>query len=159
MPSGKWAHFEHDVASWVKGYARPGLTFCGGYQAIPGFPSDSFRADALLTDGRHLLAVEIEVCQTHPDTNVGKYWLLSRYKRYESIVLFHIYTPAFNSYPWRLELGRFYASHMASQLPFEYVLLDRRRDSDVESTFNDVTGLIRPRIEAMFARERSHGAT
>src|SRR5262245_22624576 len=92
-----WASFEHDLAIWLQRFAMPGVQFCAGRTAIPGFPSDGFRADALLTDGRNLLAVEVEVRQTHPDTNVGKYWLLSRHHRYESVVLFHVYTPAYDS--------------------------------------------------------------
>lgn len=143
--------FERDIAAWVQKHQKPGLQFCAGYTAIPGFPFDGFRADALLTDGKTLLAVEVELRQTHPDTNVGKYWILSKYHSYESVVLFHIYTPAFNSYPWRLKLGAFYAEKMQRELPFEYVLMDRRKDVDPVATLKNVQQFIGPRIQSLFS--------
>ena len=152
MAAGPWARFEHDVAEWIQSFAAPGLEFCAGRKRIPGFPSDGFRADALLTNGHNLLAVEVEVRQTHPDTNVGKYWLLSRYQKYESVVLFHIYTPAFDSYGWRMKLGQFYAERMAAEMPFEYVLIDVRDRKDVDTTLREVRSIVGPRIKAMFDR-------
>jgi hypothetical protein len=150
MFAGSWGSFERDLAAWVRRFSRPNLQFCAGWKAIPGFPSDGFRADALLTDSRKLLAVEVEVRQTHPDTNVGKYWLLSRHHRYESVVLFHVYTPAYNSYGWRMELGKFYAEKMSAELPFQYFLLDRRRDTDVASTLLEVQSSIEPHLRRLF---------
>ncbi len=108
-----WLEFEASLAGWMSSFGRPHLTFKSGRQAIPGFPSSGFRADALLTDGKVLLALEVEVKQTHPDTNVGKYWLLSEHQAYEKVILFHVYTPTYNSYGWRKKLGEFYASKMA----------------------------------------------
>lgn len=151
MPAGPWGRFEHDLAQWVRSFARPGLEFCAGRTRIPGFPTTGFRSDALLTDGRSLLAIEVEVRQTHPDTNVGKYWLLARHRSYESVVLFHVYTPAFDSYGWRMKLGQFYAERMEMELPFKYVLLDVRDRQDVGATLNEVQAKIQPRINAMFA--------
>lgn len=146
----EWRSFEKDVARWVQQHARPGLRFCAGFQAIPGFPTDGFRADALLTDGRKLLAVEVELKQNHPDTNVGKYWILSKYHAYESVVLLHVYTPAYNSYPWRLELGSFYAEKMAREIPFEYQLLDRRKASNPRPVLSEVQELLSARIMTLF---------
>lgn len=145
-----WLDFEKQLATWMKGFERPGLQYCAGYRRIPGFPSDGFRADGLLTDGETLLALEVEVRQTHPDTNVGKYWLLSEHHAYKRVILFHLYTPAFNSYRWRLQLGQFYARKMQSELPFEYALLDRRKDTDITATFESVTTLIGSRIRKEF---------
>ena len=150
MSAGAWKTFEHDLAAWVKSLCTSDLQFCAGWKAIPGFPSDGFRADALLTDGRRLLAVEVEVRQTHPDTNVGKYWLLSRHHRYDSVVLFHVYTPGYNSYGWRMELGKFYAEKMKADLPFQYVLVDRRSDTDVAGTLREVKALIEPCFHKLF---------
>jgi hypothetical protein len=150
MALGSWRSFERDIANMVKLHQKPGLQFCAGYTAIPGFPYDGFRADALLTDGKHLLAVEVELKQANPETNVGKYWILSKYRSYESVLLFHIYTPAFNSYPWRLKLGCFYAEKMQQELPFEYVLLDRRKDVDPGATLKSVQLIIEPRIQQLF---------
>jgi hypothetical protein len=153
MALGPWASFECDVAAWVKAHAKPGIEFRNGHQAIPGVPSDGFRADALLTDGRSLLAVEVELKQSHPDTNVGKYWFLaqSEYRQYDSVVLFHVYTPAYNSYPWRLQLGRFYADKMERELPFEYVLMDHRKASDPMETLQLVQEAVEPRIRQLFS--------
>jgi hypothetical protein len=63
------------------------IKFTAGYNAIPGFPSDGFRSDGLLTDGKTIVALEVEVKQTHPDTNVGKFWLLNEYYPYKKIAL------------------------------------------------------------------------
>jgi hypothetical protein len=147
-----WLALEKQLATWMKGFERPDLEYCAGYRRIPGFPSNGFRADGLLTDGETLLALEVEVRQTHPDTNVGKYWLLSEHHKYKRVILFHLYTPAFNSYGWRLQLGQFYARKMEAELPFEYILLDRRGDTDIEVTFDNVTARIGARIRREFAR-------
>lgn len=109
----------------MKQFASEELTFTNRIQAIPSFPSNGFGADGLLTDGEVVLALEVEVKQTHPDTNVGKYWLLSQYQAYVKVILFHVNTLGYTSYPWRLQLGEFYASKMAIELPFEYKLLDQ----------------------------------
>jgi hypothetical protein len=132
-----WYSFEERLARWLSQRESSALQFRNGYQAIPGFPSDGFRADALLTDGRTLLALEIEFKQTHPDTNVGKYWLLADHKLYEKVILVHIFTPGYNSYPWRKTLGEFYADRMGKELPFEYIQLDLRSCTDPETAFRD----------------------
>jgi hypothetical protein len=125
-----WLAFEAALANRVRQLAGAPLSFSAGRQRIPGYPGDGFRADAALTDGRSLLAIEVEARQSHPDTNVGKYWLLRDYKRYNHVALIHVYTPAYNSYGWRKALGEFYAKRMAAEGGFEYVLLDERRATD-----------------------------
>lgn len=149
----RWLEVETQLACWMKTFAGPGLEFCAGYRRIPGFPSDGFRADGLLTDGKTLVALEVEVRQTHPDTNVGKYWLLAEHHAYDRVILFHLYTPAFNSYGWRMQLGQFYARKMQATLPFEYILLDRRGDTDMTATFREVTSIIESRIRKEFPRK------
>ncbi|WP_105645478.1 hypothetical protein [Pseudomonas sp. MYb185] len=134
----------------MKQFANENLKFTNGFQAIPGFPSDGFRADGLLTNGKVVLALEVEVKQTHPDTNVGKYWLLNQYQPYEKIVLFHVYTPEYKSYPWRFQLGEFYALKMSQELPFEYHLLDQRGAENTDSSFELVTGILEQRITSEF---------
>jgi hypothetical protein len=148
-----WLEFETSLANWMNAFVRPGLTFTSGRQAIPGFPSSGFRADALLTNGRVLLALEVEVKQTHPDTNVGKYWLLSEHRLYKKVVLFHVYTPAYNSYGWRKTLGEFYASKMCKELPFEYQLLDFRNETNTGTVFEEVTKFLEKRIRIEFHKE------
>ena len=148
-----WLQFESQLAQWMEQLACPALKFSGGRQCIPGLPSDSFRADAALTNDRVLIAVEVEIRQTHPDTNVGKYWLLSDRRIYDKIILFHIYTPAYNSYGWRKTLGEFYAEKMKIELPFEYVLLDKRHATDLGTAFQDVCLVIEPRVRQEFANE------
>ena len=134
----------------MKQFSTDRLAFTNGFQAIPGFPSDGFRADGLLTDGKVVVALEVEVKQTHPDTNVGKYWLLSQYHTYAKVVLFHVYTPGYKSYPWRLQLGGFYAAKMAKELPFEYHLVDQRAAEDTESSFEYVSQILEKRIRSEF---------
>lgn len=145
--------FESSLAEWMSKFERPTLTFKSGRQAIPGFPYNAFRADGLLTNGNVLLALEVEGKQTHPDTNVGKYWLLSEYKQYEKVILFHVYTPAYNSYGWRKTLGEFYASKIMKELPFEYHVFDLRNAPDTESAFNEVAKKLCNRISIEFSKD------
>jgi hypothetical protein len=148
-----WLKFEAILATWMSTFERPSLAFKSGRQAIPGFPSSGFRADGLLTNGNVLLALEVEVKQTHPDTNVGKYWLLSEHQQYEKVILFHVYTPAYNSYGWRKTLGEFYASKMTLEIPFEYHVLDLRNAINIESAFEEVTKQLEERINVEFVNE------
>ena len=141
----------------MRGFERPTLSFRAGWSAIPGFPTNGFRADGVLTNSRTLLALEVEVKQTHPDTNVGKYWLLTEHQKYERVVLFHVYTPAFNSYGWRKTLGEFYAKRMAMESQFEYVLLDLRGATDHTAAYAEVVETMEPRIRIEFAAELADG--
>ena len=149
----QWKQLERDAGNWLKSFETDRVSFRNSFQAIIGFPSDGFRSDGLLTDGDVLLAVEIEAGQTHPDTNVGKYWFLhDNFQAYTKIILFHAYTPAFNSYGWRLRLGKFYANKIKAEVPFEYILLDyrSRADEDYESVLNDLKANIADVIRREF---------
>ena len=122
---------EGELTLWLKQKATNGLIYRGPRQSIPGFNQNlsqgnniGFRSDGLLTDEKSLLALEIEAAQKHPDTNVGKYWLLQKTHPYKKIVLVHVYTPRFNSYGWRKELGNFYAEMMGKMPQFSYHQLD-----------------------------------
>ena len=105
----------------------------------------------MLADNNTLLAVEVEASQTHPDTNVGKYWLLFEEKRYNKVVLFHIYTPKFNSYPWRKRLAEFYFGKMRPEVPLEYIVLDYRKATDYGSTLEAIKRLISVKLHEIFA--------
>jgi hypothetical protein len=134
-----WFQLEQDLGNWLSTYGEGKLTYKNSYQAIFGFPSDGFRSDGMLTNGKVLIALEIEAGQMHPDTNVGKYWLLqSQDQAYEKIILFHVFTPRFDSYGWRKKLGEFYAKKMGAEIPFEYVLVDKRESVDYELVFIDI---------------------
>ena len=146
-----WRQLEHSVSKWLSTFTSAfDLKFCNAHQAIPGFPSNGFRSDGLLTNGQVLLAVEIEAGQMHPDTNVGKYWLLYEYKHYQKIVLFHVYTPDFNSYDWRRKLGEFYAKKMQFEIPIDYVLLDYRKAKDFNATLAEIKAKIGARVKQEF---------
>lgn len=113
-----WKQLEHDLTQWLQACATDLIIYRNPNQAIAGFPSDGFRSDGMLTDGRTLIAIEVEAGQMHPDTNVGKYWLLHQaYRPYERIILFHIYTPDFNSYGWRLHLCYWRKPHVMYTTP------------------------------------------
>ncbi len=148
MPN--WSQFEKDISNWLSTFESATVKYKNSYQAIPGFPSDGFRSDGVLTDGKILIAVEVEAAQMHPDTNVGKYWLLKKYKCYQKIILFHIYTPRFNSYPWRKTLAEFYFSKMRSEFNIEYILLDYRQASDYGKTLKTIKTTISKRIKIEF---------
>ena len=149
-----WSQLEKDLTAWLKSEAEGrNLIFRGANNAIVGFPYDGFRSDGMVTDGDRstLLALEIEASQTHPDTNVGKYWLLtSEYPSYKRIVLFHVYTPAFNSYPWRKKLAEFYAERLTREFQFEYVVIDHRQTTDYQVVLEDVKTQVSARIEQEF---------
>lgn len=149
-----WKQLERDLSDWLRRFGRPGLEYRGPFQAIPGFPTDGFRSDGLLTDGRVLLAIEVEAGQMHPDTNVGKYWLLhERYHAYERLVLIHVYTPDFTSYGWRKALGEFYATKMRLGVPLEYIELDHRKSTDYDTVLNEVRSCIEELVRREFEVE------
>lgn len=105
----------------------------------------------MLSNDNVLLAVEIEAGQTHPDTNVGKYWLLhSKYKHYKKFILFHVYTPDFNSYGWRKEIGEFYAGKMLLEIQMDYILLDYRKATNYDTILMELKTLIQERIQQEF---------
>jgi len=144
----KWIEFEKEICNWLQGYEKnPRIEFRNSYQSIIGFPSQGPRSDGMLKIGDVLIAVEIEAGQTHPDTNIGKYWLLQcEYKYYEKIILFHIYTPRFNSYGWRKTLGEFYFTKMKDDIPINYQLIDIKKESDFDKAVENVKKLIRKEI-------------
>ena len=145
-----WRQLENDISTWLEGFSSNHIQYRNSHQAIIGFPTDGFRSDGMLTDGNVLIAVEIEAGQTHPDTNVGKYWFLqTRYKRYEKIILLHIYTPHFNSYGWRKKLAEFYIEEIKKlKLPVEYVQLDYRNSIDYQKTLINVKRIMKEKIKA-----------
>ena len=146
----KWKQMENDLSSWLKTFTRNGIHFRNSRQAIIGFPSDGFRSDGMLTDNKVLIAIEVECGQTHPDTNTGKYWLLYKTKPYKKIILFHIYTPDFNSYGWRKKLAEFYIEQMKSKVPIEYILLDFRNANDYHQTLMELKKNIKEKVREEF---------
>ncbi|MCA9919954.1 MAG: hypothetical protein KC445_18485 [Anaerolineales bacterium] len=147
-----WKQLEKDLSSWLKHFESDKLHFRNPYQAIVGFPNQGFRSDGMLTDGKTLLAIEVEAGQMHPDTNVGKYWLLcERYHKYEKIILIHVFTPNFNSYGWRFELAKFCAEKMQEQQPLKYMLQDYRQTQDsYEHILFKLKKLLQNQIEIAF---------
>lgn len=147
-----WKQLEKDLSGWLKQFESDKLHFRNPYQAIVGFPNQGFRSDGMLTDGKTLLAIEVEAGQMHPDTNVGKYWLLcERYRKYEKIVLIHVFTPEFNSYGWRFKLAKFCAEKMQEQQPLEYILQDYRQTQDnYEHILFKLKRLLQSQIEIAF---------
>lgn len=147
----RWKQLEQDISAWLSSFTNSHVAFRNSYQAITGFPSDGFRSDGMLTDGSTLLAVEVEGGQMHPDTNVGKYWLLyAKFQSYDKIILFHAYTPDFNSYGWRMRLGEFYAAKMKAEVPIQYVLLDYRHAEDYDTVLADLKSKVAEAIHSEF---------
>ena len=73
----EWKTLEKNLGSWMQSLATSDkLMFRNSNQAIVGFPFNGFRSDGMITNGKTLVAIEVEASQMHPDTNVGKYWLL-----------------------------------------------------------------------------------
>jgi hypothetical protein len=148
-----WQQLEKDISRWLSALASDGIAFRNSFQAIIGFPSDGFRSDGMLANDDILIAVEVEAGQTHPDTNTGKYWLLNiEHKSYKKIVLFHIYTPDFNSYGWRKKLAEFYIDKMRSEVPIDYILLDYRTAKNYKATLTEIKTLIGERVRQEFGK-------
>jgi hypothetical protein len=142
---------EKELSGWLKQGESETLIFRGSHEAIKGFPNGGFRSDGMLTDGRTLIAIEVEAGQTHPDTNVGKYWILyQNHFKYQNTILFHIYTPNFNSYGWRKNLAEFYSTKMKAEMPFEYVLKDYRQAKNFEDTVSKIKESINSRLKLEF---------
>ena len=151
MPN--WKNLEKSISDWLKNLNPGRLQFRNAYQAIVGFPFDGFRSDGMLSDDSFLLAIEVEAGQTHPDTNTSKYWLLNdRYKPYSRNVLFHIFTPDFNSYGRRKELAEFIVDKMKSEVSLEYIQLDYRhyKLADYDFVLSDVKNKITEKTKELF---------
>jgi len=141
-----WKTLETRLNTWLKEIAlKCNLHYRGSNESIYGTPNDCFKSDGMITDGEIMIAIEIERGQYHPDTNVGKYWFIyDRLYRYKKMILIHVYTPLYESFPWRKELASFYASKMINYgNPLEYVELDyRNKTVDSNTVFNEITKLI-----------------
>jgi len=107
----------------------------------------------MITDGRVLLAIEVEAGQPHPDTNVGKYWLLYERRRYQRIVLFHIYTPLFDSYNSRKELASFYETRMHElHVPIEIHIMEIKEGADYETELEAIQSQVSKSINSNFPK-------
>ena len=145
----EWTDLEKDLNGWLKDFGRGGRQYRNPNQAIIGFPWNGFKSDGMLTDDNVLLAIEIESHQKHPDTNAGKYWLLhEKHKAFSRIILFHIYTPLFTSYPWRKQLAEFYIAHM-TQVPIEYRVLDYRKESDYARILTQIKEIVLEKLKQL----------
>ena len=53
-----WKQLANEISRWLNGFGRDGLQFypC----TVPGWPGNGFKSDGILTDGRTLLALEVE---------------------------------------------------------------------------------------------------
>lgn len=157
-----WSALEKELNDRLKIYAdkHSNLAHRGPNQSIlvetkdRARCTDGFRSDGLLRDSRNLLAIEVEVAQTHSDTNVGKYWFIQSQYQFEKIVLFHIYTPRHDSYPQRKKLAAFYAKKMQDEgVPFEYIPITFDSSCDIAQynhVVDDVWGRIANKINVLF---------
>ena len=82
---------------------------------------------------------------------MGKYWFLNdRYKQYEKTILYHVFTPDFDSYGWRMELAKFYADKMKLEFNLEYNLMDYREAEDYDAIFKEIKVKINNKIKREF---------
>jgi hypothetical protein len=146
-----WTNLEKDLVEWFNQISKlNNLEFRDSNQAIIGFPKNGFKSDGLLIIQNKLIVMEVEAGQTHPDTNTGKYWFhYERFKKYERIFLFHIYTAMFKRYKSRKELAEFYIDKMKKNVPIEYHLLDYRKNNDYFSVLNNTKNHIEKTIGKM----------
>ena len=81
----------------------------------------SFKADfSVELSSNTFLFVEVEETQTHPDTNVSKYWMFLEKNKGINIILIQIFGRGFtetkNNYRSRLDLCNFIAGKMSEAL-------------------------------------------
>ena len=149
-----WGDLATKLNEWLKGFAEQhGLMHRNQHQAIPGFPHNGFKSDGLVTDtdGRRIIAVEIEYGQTHPDTNVGKYWLLYEKRRYEKLVLIHVFLHYRRRH--RRDLAKFYVEKMInSGVPIEYIVLDDICYENIDDVLSKIKSKIREEYENIFGQ-------
>jgi len=147
-----WKSMEKDLIDFLKSFKKNGIEFKNSHQAIIGFPlSDGFRSDGMLACKDILIAIEVECGQTHPDTNTGKYWLLyNKYQQYNKIILFHIFTPDFDSYGKRKELAEFYIEQMKKNIPIEYIQFDFRKENNYNQKLEEIKNIINEKVKKEF---------
>src|SRR5689334_5167870 len=153
--TAKWTALEQALGEVLCEIASPAATFCGPYTEIPGIPESGFKSDGLLATDKRLLAVEVECKQSHPDSNVSKYWMLhARHRAYERIEVVHVFTPAYTSYPWRMKLAAFIGEQCAARIPLRYWQLDLRAATDYAESLATVrTLLVERAIELGLAKD------
>ena len=148
MPN--WKQLEKDISEWLSTFRSANVQFYNAHQAIAGLRKFRFRSDGMLASDRVLVAVEVEAGQVHPDTNVGKYWLLyAEHRQYQRIILFHVYTPDCRS-KGRKKLGEFYAKQMKGKVPLDYI---QRDFHDTTKDYQAVLAEIKAEIETVVKRE------
>ena len=150
----QWRELSKELSEWLRKLVLVQLSFRGSNRPIIGFPSDGFKSHGMITDGKTLIAIEVEFGQIHPDTNIGKYWLLNnQFRAYRKIILFHIYTPDNNSNVWCKKLADFYAEKMKTEIPFDYVLMDYRQAVDFNTTASEIKETIKARLKNEFGNQ------
>lgn len=145
-----WSSLESSLTTLLCDYANERyLNYRGPKQSILTVDKDGascthcgLRSDGLLVDKEKLFALEVEAGQTHPDTNVGKYWQIQEKHPFQQIILFHVYTPMINSYGGRMALADFYAEKMSNDFNFIYIKQDRRNHdlSEYDAVLNEIWG-------------------
>lgn len=127
----KWKPLEADLGEALKKMCGRQSQFFGSHAGLPGLPRDAFQSDGLLASAHACLALEVECTQNHPDTNVSKYWLLlETNSQLKQLVVVHVFTPAYTSYPWRMKLAEFIAGKLSEAHTFSYELCDHRSATD-----------------------------
>jgi len=90
----------------------------------------SFKADIQINNSSEVIFIEIEESQTHPDTNVSKYWGYLESNPNRKVKLIQIFGRGFseteNNYASRKKLSEFIAKKIKLAFPkdFEYVPLN-----------------------------------
>ena len=90
----------------------------------------SFKADIQINNDSELIFIEIKESQTHPDTNVSKYWVYLEGNLNKKVKLIQIFGRGFseteNNYTSRKKLSEFIAKKIKLAFPknFAYVPLN-----------------------------------
>jgi len=121
----------------------------------------SFKADAKIELNDEIIFIEVEEAQTHPDTNVSKYWMYLQENPDKKIKLIQIFGRAFietvNNYASRKKLSEFIAKKIKGSFSenFEYVPINLRDfnyskedyKNNIGEIVNKVIELIREHIK------------
>jgi len=138
----KWANLERDVTKWLSSFVSDDIMYKKGIGYL------RFMSDGILIKNNRLLAVEIECGQTHPDTNVLKYWRLQSNDppKYKKLVLLHFFTPGYR-YPGRKELAMFLSKNIPSRAKITYLQKDFPINAEYKHTLREVKSIIHARMK------------
>ena len=125
----------NNVKQWIEENYLDNIEDCVTEKLLLEGNKQSPKADiGIKKKNGEIIAVEIEIGQTHPDTNVSKYWRMKyRFTKGKKLTLIQVFGPRYeNDYQSRTDLAEFIAKRMIQDYgkTFEYVRQERPFSGD-----------------------------